>query len=119
MSYTKSLFREFMSKLTSRGLLRRIPFRHIKIVFFNLLTAIGSSIDERTNKQLMAKYLDHFNRSNVDNERRFSLDDKDFKDTSELLDQLIFNHLSDSFSGASLEFPRWSIIGCRFSKNMA
>ena len=50
MSYTKSLFREFMSKLTSRGLLRRIPFRHIKIVFFNLLTAIGSSIDERTNK---------------------------------------------------------------------
>ncbi len=68
-----------MSKLTSRGLLRRIPFRHIKIVFFNLLTAIGSSTDERTNNQLLAKYLDHFNRSNVDNERRFSLDDKDFK----------------------------------------
>ena len=54
----------------------------------------------------MAKYLDHFNRSKVDNERRFSLDDKDFKDTSELLDQLIFNHLSDSFAGASFEFPR-------------
>ena len=30
----------------------------------------------------------------------------DFKDTSELLDQLIFNHLSDSFAGASNEFPR-------------
>ena len=106
VSYTKSLFREFMSRLTSRGLLRRVPFRHIKIVFFNLLTAIGASTDERSNKQLLTQYLEHFNRSKVDNERRFSLDDMDFKDTSELLDQLIFNHLSDSFAGASNEFPR-------------
>ena len=104
--YIKSLFNKFMTRLTNRGLLRKVPFRHIKIVFFNLLTAIGNSVDEEYNIDLMNKYLGHFNRSNVDNERRFSLNGKDFKRTSELLDQLIFNHLSDSFAGASGEFPR-------------
>ena len=105
-AYTKLLFNEFMSKLTSRGLIRRVPFRHIKIVFFNFLTAIGRSQDDKINKDLLFKYLAHFNRSNVDNERRFALNDQDFKRTSELLDQLIFSYLSDHFAGASQQFPR-------------
>ena len=53
VSYTKSLFREFMSRLTSRGLLRRVPFRHIKIVFFNLLTAIGASTGKSLSEALI------------------------------------------------------------------
>lgn len=104
-SLTEGLFNQFMKELTTRGILRRIPLRHVKVVFFNFLTAVGGGRDQRQNRDLMEKYLRHFNRSNVDNERRFTLPDATFKSTSEQLDQLIFNYLSDTFS-ASVEIPR-------------
>ena len=102
---TEGLFNQFMKELTSRGILRRIPLRHVKVVFFNYLAAVGSSRDQGKNRDLMEKYLRHFNRANVDNERRFTIPDATFKSTSELLDQLVFNYLSDTFS-ASAELPR-------------
>ena len=99
--YTKILFEKFVSKLTQRGLIRKIPVRSIKIVFFNLLTAIGKSTDEKYNQGLLNKYLEHFNRSEVDNKRRFDLNNKDFRQTSELLDKLMFDYLSDSYAGTN------------------
>ena len=104
-SLTEGLFNQFMKELTTRGILRRIPLRHVKVVFFNFLTAVGGGRDQRQNRDLMEKYLRHFNRANVDNERRFTLPDATFKSTSEQLDQLVFNYLSDTFS-ASAEIPR-------------
>jgi hypothetical protein len=103
--YTKKLFDQFMSALIKRGLVRRVPIRHIKIVFFNLLATIGKSTDEKSNQQLLLKYLEHFNRTNVDNQRRFVLNDKDFKKTSEMLDKIIFSSISDGYAGASSELP--------------
>ena len=91
------LFDKFVSKLTQRGLIRKIPVRNVKIVFFNLLAAIGQSTNENRNQELLYKYLEHFNRNEVDNKRRFGLNDKDFKNTSELLDRLVFNYLSDMY----------------------
>ena len=99
--YTKILFEKFVSKLTQRGLIRKIPVRSIKIVFFNLLTAIGKSTNEKYNQELLNKYLEHFNRSEVDNKRRFDLNNKDFRQTSELLDKLMFDYLSDSYAGTN------------------
>ena len=80
---TEGLFNQFMKELTSRGILRRIPLRHVKVVFFNYLAAVGSSRDQGKNRDLMEKYLRHFNRANVDNERRFTIPDATFKSTSE------------------------------------
>ena len=103
--YTKMLFDKFVSKLTQRGLIRKIPVRNVKIVFFNLLAAIGQSTNENRNQELLYKYLEHFNRNEVDNKRRFGLNDKDFKNTSELLDRLVFNYLSDTYAGTN-DVPR-------------
>ena len=99
--YTKVLFDKFVSKLTQRGLIRKIPVRQIKLVFFNLLAAIGKSTDENANQNLLDKYLEHFRRSEVDNKRRFELGNSDFRKTSELIDRLMFAYLQDSFAGTN------------------
>lgn len=108
--YAKILFDKFMARLTEQGLLRRVPFRHIKIVFFNLLAAIGRSTDERRNQDLLYAYLSHFKNADVDDERRFDLNDSDFKQTSELLDRLIFSYLSEKFEFGSTPRPHLSTI---------
>ncbi len=95
--YTRRLFAKFMTKLTKRGLLKRVSFRNVKVVFFNLLAAIGTGTDEEWNDELVEKYLSHFKRTDPDNQRRFKLPDKDFKRVSELLDKLIFTYISDSY----------------------
>ena len=105
---TEQLFDQFMSQLTTRGILRRIPLRHIKVVFFNYLAAVGNQRDKNKHRDLMEKYLNHFNRADVDNERRFTLSDAAFKKTSELLDRLLFNYLSDSFSAPELPRPQFT-----------